>query len=42
MQSVDTLRRAEGALTAVEGHRKQDDYLPMKTPTKFTEASAQS
>jgi len=42
MQSVDTSRRAEGALIAVQDHRKQDDYLPMKTPTKSTEASAQS
>ena len=34
------MKHAEGALMAVQGHRKQDDYLPMKKLTKFTEASA--
>ena len=42
MQSVDSLKRTEGALTvsAAQSHSKQDDYLPMTIPTKFTEASA--
>jgi len=30
----------EGALIAAQGYSKQNDYLPMKIPTKFTEASA--
>ena len=42
MQSIDTFKRAEGALIAAESNSKQDDYLPMKIPTKFTEARAQS
>ena len=42
MQSVDTLKDAKGTLIAAQDHSKQDDYLPMKTPMKFTEAPAQS
>ena len=40
VELLSTSKCAEGALVAAQDHRKQDDYL--KTPTKFTETSAQS